>query len=182
MKVYTKTGDKGTTALISGRRVVKHHHRIEAYGTIDELMAFTGVLHDQLIDKHDKATFINIQDCLMTSASILAADCDDCDIELPEIKENDIAFLEEKIDEMDKDLTPLMNFILPGGHTTVSFCHVARTICRRAERLVNRVNEEEGHCHMVLKYLNRLSDYFFVLSRKLAKDLKVEEIVWKSRS
>ena len=178
MKVYTKTGDKGTTALIGGKRVSKHHHRLEAYGTVDELMAYTGLLYDQLALKEDKDLFIQIQDRLMTCASILAADCDGCEVELPQIIESDIKTLEQKIDEMDKTLPQLTYFILPGGHTTVSFCHIARTVCRRCERLSIRVNEEEGNCDFVVKYLNRLSDFFFVFGRKLNKDLNVEEITW----
>ncbi len=178
MKVYTKTGDKGTTALIGGKRVSKHHYRLEAYGTVDELMAYIGLLYDQLERKEDKEFFIKIQDRLMTCASILAADCDDCEISLPQINESDIHLLEESIDKMDKTLPQLSYFILPGGHTTVSFCHIARTVCRRCERLSIRVNEEDGKCDFVVKYLNRLSNYLFVLGRKLNKDLNVEEISW----
>lgn len=178
MKVYTKTGDKGTTALIGGKRVSKYHFRLEAYGTIDELMAYTGLLYDQLIIQEDKDLFIKIQDRLMTCASILAADCDDCEKDLPQITEKDIQLLEKEIDKMDKSLPQLSYFVLPGGHTTVSFCHIARTVCRRCERLAIRVNEEAGSCDWVVKYLNRLSDFFFVFGRKLNKDLNVEEIPW----
>lgn len=181
MKVYTKTGDKGTTALISGRRVPKYHTRIEAYGTVDELMAYTGLLYDQLLSESDKAFFLEIQDRLMTCATILAADCEDCDFKLPEIAEGDIVLLENKIDDYERDLPRLASFVLPGGHTTVSFAHVARTVCRRAERLALKAHEEEGNCEMVVKYLNRLSDYFFVLSRKLVQELKIEEIPWIPR-
>lgn len=181
MKVYTKTGDKGTTALISGKRVPKYHKRIEAYGTIDELMAFTAVVHDQMTEEVDKNSLIEIQDRLMTCATILAADCSDCELKIPEILESDIEKLEQLIDEYEKNLPRLVNFVLPGGHTTISFCHVARTVCRRAERLALIVHEEEGNCKMVVKYLNRLSDYFFVLSRKLAVQLKINEIPWIPR-
>lgn len=181
MKIYTKTGDKGTTALISGKRVPKYHTRIEAYGTVDELMAFTAVLHDQLNADSDKKMFIDIQDRLMTCATVLASDCENCDFKLPEIETADIEILETTIDQYDKNLPLLTSFILPGGHTAVSFAHVARTVCRRAERLAIKVNEEAGNCEMVVKYLNRLSDYFFVLSRKLAQELKIDEIPWNPR-
>ena len=182
MKVYTKTGDKGTTALIGGKRVLKSDERIEAYGTIDELMAYTGLLYDQLENIDDKELFINIQDRLMTCATILATDCDDCDFKLPTIIDADIEILENKIDEFDKNLPKLTKFILPGGHTTVSFCHIARTVCRRAERIAIRVNQEKHDMDYVVKYLNRLSDFFFVLSRKLAIDLNCEEISWIPRT
>jgi cob(I)alamin adenosyltransferase len=182
MKVYTKTGDKGTTALISGKRVPKYHIRIEAYGTIDELMAYTGLLFDQMEREDHKKLLLEIQDRLMTCATILAADCNDCDFKLPEINDSDIELLEKEIDKMQEDLPRLTNFILPGGHTTVSFCHIARTVCRRAERLTIQVNEEEGNADSVVKYLNRLSDFFFVLSRKLALELNSEEITWIPRS
>jgi len=181
MKVYTKTGDNGTTSLIGGKRVPKYHIRIEAYGTIDELMAFTALLYDQVENHKNKALLLEIQDRLMTSASILAADCEGCELKLPVISEDDISNLEKAMDEMEKQLPPLMNFILPGGHTTISFCHIARTVCRRCERLVIQVNQEFGNCDMVVKYLNRLSDYFFVLSRQLTKELNVEEIPWKPK-
>ena len=182
MKVYTKTGDKGTTSLIGGKRVLKSDLRIEAYGTIDELMAYTGLLYDQLKNNDDKRLFLIIQDRLMTCATILATDCDDCDIKLPEIDNEDIELLEKEIDRLDKKLPLLTKFILPGGHTTVSFCHIARTVCRRAERIVIRVNQEKNDVDFVVKYLNRLSDFFFILSRKLTIDLNCEEINWIPRS
>ena len=182
MKIYTKTGDKGTTSLIGGKRVPKYHKRIEAYGTIDELMAFTGMLYDQMEQKNHKQFLLEIQDRLMTCATILAADCDDCDFKLPLIYDTDIELLEKEMDKLQEDLPRLTNFILPGGHTTVSFCHIARTVCRRAERLTIIVNEEDGNADMVVKYLNRLSDYFFILSRKLSIELKSEEITWIPRS
>lgn len=182
MKIYTKTGDKGTTSLIGGKRVPKYHKRIEAYGTIDELMAFTGMLYDQIEQKNHKTFLLEIQDRLMTCATILAADCDDCDFKLPIIHDTDIELLEKEMDKLQDDLPRLTNFILPGGHTTVSFCHIARTVCRRAERLTIIVNEDDGNADMVVKYLNRLSDYFFILSRKLSIELKSEEITWIPRS
>jgi len=178
MKVYTKTGDKGTTALIGGKRVSKNHYRIEAYGTVDELMAYTALLHDQLLDKKDKEFFIRIQDRLMTCATILAVDSDDKDLKIPHIEAEDIKKLESAMDEMNKNIPPLTFFIIPGGHTTVSYCHIVRTVCRRCERHAIGVQEQDGKCEMVVKYLNRLSDYFFVLGRKLNKDLNVDEIPW----
>jgi ATP:cob(I)alamin adenosyltransferase len=178
MKIYTKTGDNGTTSLIGGKRVPKYHHRIEAYGTIDELMACVAVIRDQDIDPEIKDTLLKVLDRLMTCASILAADCDDCNVKIPEMKDSDIEFLETEMDHMDADLPPLQTFILPGGHKIVSFCHIARTVCRRAERLVVRVSEELYVPENVEKYINRLSDYLFVLSRKLGKDLSIKEIPW----
>ncbi len=182
MKVYTKTGDKGTTALISGKRVLKYHLRIEAYGSVDELMAFTAVLYDSIPHSKHQTFLLEVQDRLMTAATILAADCDDCGFKLPEISEADIEAIEKEIDKLDADLPKLTNFVLPGGHQAVSNCHVARTVCRRCERWVLKVNDQEAPCPMVVKYLNRLSDYFFVLSRKLTKELKIDEINWIPRS
>lgn len=178
MKVYTKTGDKGTTALIGGKRVSKNHHRLEAYGTVDELMSYIGLLFDQLKNEADKAFFIGIQENLMTCAAVLATDCDDCEKDIPQISAENISELEKAIDLMDKSLPQLTHFILPGGHTTVSFCHIARTVCRRSERLAIAVQEQEGKCESVVKYLNRLSDYLFVFARKLGKDLNIQEIAW----
>ncbi len=178
MKVYTKTGDKGTTSLIGGRRVSKNHIRIDAYGTIDELMAHTGYLHDTIENKEHKLFLLQVQDRLMTCATILAADAASNEFILPEISEDDIQKVETEIDQHEKKLPLLTKFILPGGHPSVSYCHIARTVCRRAERLVIKVIEEENHGTMVMKYLNRLSDYFFILSRKLADELNCEEITW----
>lgn len=181
MKVYTRTGDKGTTALIGGRRVSKNHPRIEAYGTVDELMAFTGLLHDHVPDSF-RPFIIEILDRLMTCATLLAADCDDCQMKLPQISEEDIIKLEKAMDAMDKTLKPLTSFVLPAGHVAVSYSHVCRTICRRCERLAITVHETESACELTVKYLNRLSDYFFVLSRKLTCELNVNEIMWVPRT
>lgn len=178
MKVYTKTGDKGTTDLIGGKRVSKNHYRLEAYGSIDELMAYTALLHDQLSDNKDKEFFLHIQDRLMTCASILATDSSIDEMKIPQIMPENIRTLELAIDEMDKNLPQLTFFIIPGGHTTISYCHIARTVCRRCERLALTVHEHESNCEMVIKYLNRLSDYFFVFGRKLNKELNVDEIPW----
>ena len=181
MKVYTKTGDKGETSLIGGMRVPKYHDRIEAYGTVDELISYIGLIRDQKIDDNTVSVLIEIQERLMTCASILATDCDNCNIKIPEITDTDIDLLETEIDNMEKNLPPLHLFILPGGHQTVSFCHITRNVCRRAERLSIKVQEQYGLNEKVIQYLNRLSDYLFVLSRKLSVDLKATNIEWKPR-
>jgi cob(I)alamin adenosyltransferase len=181
MKIYTKTGDKGKTSLIGGKRVSKYHPRIEAYGTIDELMCYIGLIRDQDIDKNSKTALIEIQDRLMTCASILAADCDDCNVKIPQIVAADIGFLESEMDKMDENLPPLTSFILPGGHTAVSFCHIARTVCRRAERIVTQISDDMFVPEEVVKYINRLSDYLFMLARKMGKDFNISEITWQPR-
>jgi cob(I)alamin adenosyltransferase len=180
-KIYTKTGDKGETSLIGGTRVPKYHDRIEAYGTVDELISYIGLIRDQKIDSETFSVLVEIQDRLMTCASILATDCDDCKVKIPEIFDTDIELLEKEIDKMETKLPTLSSFILPGGHQTVSFCHVARNICRRAERLSIKVQEQYKYSEKVNQYLNRLSDYLFVLSRKLSVDLNAKEIAWKPR-
>lgn len=180
-RVYTKTGDKGETSLIGGTRLPKQHIRIEAYGTVDELNSFIGVVRDQGIDEHSKTVLIEIQDRLFTLGSLLAADPEKNKMKLPEIIEGDILFLEKEIDKMDEVLPEMKHFVLPGGHQAVSFCHVARCVCRRAERATLKLAENEKVEEIIYKYLNRLSDYLFVLSRKLAQDLKVAETPWKPR-
>ncbi len=181
MKIYTKTGDKGKTSLIGGTRVPKHHQRIEAYGTIDELMAYIGLLCDEMQETGMRSVLLEIQDRLMTCASILAADCEDCEVKIPEIIPDDIEFLEKLIDAYEKELEPLRLFILPGGHVVASHCHIARTVCRRAERIVTRLAENMYVPDAVIQYINRLSDYLFVLSRKILKDFNIEEIRWHPR-
>jgi cob(I)alamin adenosyltransferase len=181
MKIYTKKGDSGTTQLIGGKRIPKHDLRIESYGTVDELNSFIGLVRDQEINPIYKVQLIEIQDRLFTIGSSLAAEPNKTKMKLPEILENDVEFLENSMDEMDKDLPEMKFFVLPGGHTTVSFCHLARCVCRRAERNVTHLKEHEEVNDLVLKYLNRLSDYLFVLSRKLSQDLNAEELAWKPR-
>ncbi len=181
MKIYTKTGDKGQTSLIGGKRVPKHYVRIEAYGTIDELIAFTGLLRDQPIDKDYKSILLQVQDDLMVCAAILATDSDDSNLKIPTISEEQILMLEHEIDKLETNLSPLNSFIIPGGHPSVSYCHVARTVCRRAERHVIKLMEESFAPEVVLKYLNRLSDYFFVLARKISSDLQVVEYYWVAK-
>ncbi len=178
MKIYTKTGDQGETSLIGGTRVPKYHDRIEAYGTIDELISYIGLIRDQKIDEHTIKVLIEIQDRLMTCASILATDCENCKVKIPEIFESDIEYLEKEIDEMSKDLPPLKTFILPGGHQTVSYCHIARNVCRRAERLSIKVQNQFKNSEKVIKFVNRLSDFLFVLARKLSMDLYAKETPW----
>ncbi|NHF57793.1 cob(I)yrinic acid a,c-diamide adenosyltransferase [Flavobacteriaceae bacterium TP-CH-4] len=185
MKIYTKTGDEGTTALFGGTRVPKHHIRINSYGTIDELNSWLGLVRDQNIDAHSKEILTLIQEKLFTVGAILATEPKKAllksgkeRLNIPKINEKDIILLEQEIDEMDKSLPPMTHFILPGGHTTVSYCHLARTVCRRAERMSTLLHEVEPFEDMVLVYLNRLSDYLFVLARKLSQDLKATEIKW----
>lgn len=185
MKVYTKTGDKGTTALFGGTRVAKHHIRIDSYGTVDELNSYLGLIRDQDIDVQYKEDLIKIQDHLFTLGAILATDPEKMILKngkerlnIPKIESEDIEFLEQQIDTMETFLPPMTHFVLPGGHTTVSYCHIARCVCRRAERLSVALNEQEPTDERVLKYLNRLSDYLFVLARKLSLDLKADEVKW----
>jgi len=183
MKIYTKKGDTGTTQLIGGTRVPKHHARIEAYGTIDELNSFTGLLRDQEISSHHKNILLEIQDRLFTIGSSLATDPGKSKMKLPDLKEEDVVLLETEMDKMEEQLPEMKSFILPGGHTTVSYCHIARCVSRRAERLAVQLSEtnEDAVDPLVLKYLNRLSDYFFVLSRKLGAELGAKEIPWMPR-
>ncbi|MHB8260789.1 MAG: cob(I)yrinic acid a,c-diamide adenosyltransferase [Bacteroidia bacterium] len=180
-KVYTKTGDKGQTSLIGGTRLPKHHIRIEAYGTVDELNSWIGLLRDQPIDARSIETLVETQDRLFTIGSSLAADPAKNKMKLPDIKEEDIVLLEKEIDAMEETLPPMKSFVLPGGHTIVSYCHLARCVCRRAERTVLRLAENEKVDELTFKYLNRLSDYLFVLARKLSHNLKVTETPWVAR-
>ena len=175
-------GDKGETSLIGGKRVPKYHQRIEAYGTLDELNSFIGLLRDQEIDNLTKANLMEIQDRVFTAESILATDHDsEINQKLPRIVESDIEFLEKEIDRMNEVLPPLTSFILPGGHVAVSYCHISRTVCRRAERITIRLSNVFPVEELVIKYLNRLSDYFFVLSRYLSNQLNAVETPWKAR-
>ncbi|GAB4026421.1 cob(I)yrinic acid a,c-diamide adenosyltransferase [Spirosoma koreense] len=182
MKIYTKTGDKGQTALLGGRRVSKADLRIDAYGTVDELNSWIGLMRDQLVNVSRKEMLNEIQDRLFTIGTELASDPDKATTRtIPTIIPDDVSRLEQAIDTLDADLPPLRAFILPGGHDSVSFGHLARTVCRRAERLVTALHDESPVDELVLQYLNRLSDYLFVLTRKMAQDLSVEEVVWKPR-
>ncbi len=180
-KIYTKTGDKGETSLFGGNRVPKNHPRLEAYGTVDELNVFVGSIRDFPIDNSLKEQIIIIQNKLMTISSILATEKADLLKKLPGVNEDDIKQLENYIDAFDKELPELKQFVIPGGNQAVSAAHKARVICRRAERLVIKLTSEFSVDEMVIKYLNRLSDYLFTLSRKIAKDLNVEETKWQTR-
>ncbi len=185
MKIYTKTGDDGTTGLFGGTRVPKHHIRIESYGTVDELNSWLGLVRDQQIPKNSKQQLTHIQEQLFTVGAILATDPEKAVLKngkqrlnIPRINSEEIRFLERAIDEMESELPKMTHFILPGGHTTVSYCHIARTVCRRAERMSALLFEKSPFDKDVLSYLNRLSDYLFVLARKLSKDIQADEIKW----
>jgi cob(I)alamin adenosyltransferase len=185
MKIYTKTGDQGKTSLFGGTRVPKHHIRIESYGTVDELNSYLGLIRDQQIDQNYKTFLADIQHDLFTVGAILATPHENemlkngqPRLNIQRIKENDIEKLELAMDAMNESLPPMTNFVLPGGHTTVSYCHIARCVCRRAERLAVHLNEIDPIDERVLQYLNRLSDYLFVLARKLTFDLQADEVKW----
>lgn len=181
MKVYTKKGDKGMTSLIGGTRVPKHHLRIESYGTVDELNSYIGVIRDHKIGEHETTVLIEVQDRLFTIGSLLAADPEKSKMKLPELSLADIEFLEKEIDKMDEALPPMRNFVLPGGNQAISFCHVARCVCRRAERITVHLSEESQVDSTIMQYLNRLSDYLFVLSRYLTKKMGATETPWVPR-
>ncbi len=188
MKIYTKTGDVGETSLFGGRRVLKSELRIDSYGTVDELNSWIGLLRDVQADAATRDLLKEIQDRLFTLGATLAADPDNHKLKTPDLHESDIEVLEKAIDAMDEQLEPLRNFILPGGHVHVSYCHLARTVCRRAERLCVALHHSAGSAGatnpeelIAIKYLNRLSDYLFTLSRKMAKDLGAEEVNWLPR-
>tara|TARA_R110002012_G_scaffold230501_5_gene403216 strand:+ start:453 stop:1025 length:573 start_codon:yes stop_codon:yes gene_type:complete len=185
MKIYTKTGDTGTTALFGGTRVPKHHIRIDSYGTVDELNSHIGLIRDQEMNYAYKQILIQIQDRLFTVGAILATDPEKATLKngkerlnIPKITEEDIEILEKEMDAMNEELPQMTHFVLPGGHTTVSYCHIARCVCRRAERLATALYELDPFLPETLKYLNRLSDYLFVLARKLSHDLQAEEVKW----
>ncbi len=181
MKIYTKTGDKGLTSLIGGTRVPKHHLRIESYGTVDELNSYIGLIADQLDHVNHKIILKEIQDRLFTIGATLAADPEKSKMKIPDLHERDIELLEKEIDSMNLDLEPLKHFILPGGHTTASYCHIARCVCRRAERIVVHLAEDSFVNETVIIYLNRLSDYLFTLARMVTHELKKPENIWIPR-
>ncbi|TDS17029.1 cob(I)alamin adenosyltransferase [Maribacter caenipelagi] len=185
MKIYTKTGDDGTTGLFGGTRVPKHHIRIDSYGTVDELNSWLGLIRDQDIAPTYKQQLTSIQEHLFTVGAILATDPEkeilkngEERLKITKVGTSEINFLEQAIDEMDRQLPPMTHFILPGGHTTVSYCHIARTVCRRAERISTLLFQNEPFDKNVLSFINRLSDYLFVLARKLSYDLQADEIKW----
>ncbi|MGN6179645.1 MAG: cob(I)yrinic acid a,c-diamide adenosyltransferase [Mucilaginibacter sp.] len=181
MKIYTKTGDKGFTSLIGGTRVPKYDLRIEAYGTVDELNSYIGLIRDQEIGAHNKQVLKQIQDRLFTIGATLAADPERSKMVIPDLHSEDIDVLEQEMDDMDKALPPLRHFILPGGDNAISFCHIARCVCRRAERLSVHLADDSKVEEKVIVYLNRLSDYLFVLARKIASDRNIAENEWIPR-
>jgi len=181
MKIYTKTGDQGTTSLLGGTRVSKANLRIDSYGTVDELNAYIGLLRDQEVNNSRQEILKEIQDRLFTLGAALATSPGKDNIQKPDIHIQDVERLEKQIDEMEQKLEPLKNFILPGGHQVVSFCHVARTVCRRAERCTILLDQNEPVDPILVTYLNRLSDYLFVLGRLIAKELNIEEVLWEPR-
>ncbi|QEM04573.1 cob(I)yrinic acid a,c-diamide adenosyltransferase [Mucilaginibacter rubeus] len=181
MKIYTKTGDKGFTSLIGGTRVPKHHIRIESYGTVDELNSYIGLIGDQDIDAHDKEVLKQIQDRLFTIGSSLAADPERSRMVIPDLNMSDVEMLEAEMDTMNESLPALRHFILPGGSNVISFCHIARCVCRRAERITVQLAEESTVDEKVNIYLNRLSDYLFTLARKIANANKIAENQWIPR-
>ncbi|UJH66862.1 cob(I)yrinic acid a,c-diamide adenosyltransferase [Allomuricauda sp. SCSIO 65647] len=179
MKIYTKTGDKATTSLFGGTRVSKHHIRIESYGNIDELNSWLGLVRDQEIDERSKEVLVTIQDKLFTIGAILATEPKkNKRLKIPRIDSTDIEYLEQEIDMMNESLPEMTHFILPGGHATVSYCHIARTVCRRAERVISLLHENEPVSDKLLMYINRLSDFLFVLARKLSAQLQADEVKW----
>ncbi len=188
MKIYTKTGDQGKTSLFGGTRVDKFNIRIEAYGTVDELNSYIGLIRDQKIDQKTYNSLIKIQNDLFTLGAMLATPPEKEKLKsgadrlkIPKISKNDIEFLETSIDSMNKNLPEMTSFILPGGHTIASFCHISRSVCRRTERIIVQLHHIEPVNNNILIYINRLSDYLFVLARKLTKDNKAEDIQWISK-
>jgi len=183
-KIYTKTGDKGTTSLLGGTKVSKAHLRIEAYGTVDELNSCIGLCRDLITDEVSRNTLLEIQDRLFTIGSALAVDPEkEPKMQVPDLRDSDVLLLEKEMDKMDETLPPMKHFVLPGGHVTVSHIHITRCVCRRAERATVRLQEVgEAVVPLVIIYLNRLSDYLFVLSRYITHQLKAQEIPWKPRT
>src|SRR5260221_5865502 len=182
-KIYTKTGDKGKTSLIGGTKVPKSHIRIEAYGTVDELNSYIGLCKDLITDESTNNVLLEIQDRLFTIGSSLACDpVKEPRMRIPDLKEADVILLEKEIDRMNGVIPPMKNFVLPGGHPTVSYLHIARCVCRRAERCCVRLELETLEIEpVILKYMNRLGDYLFVLARYMAHSLKAVEVPWKPR-
>lgn len=182
-KIYTKTGDEGKTSLIGGTKVLKSNIRIDSYGTVDELNSYIGLVGDQVADDAVKKILKEIQDRLFTIGSSLACDPErEPLMRLPDLKEADVTLLENEMDKMNEVLPVMKNFILPGGHVAVSTAHIARCVCRRAERLCVQLMEKGSFIDpLVIKYLNRLSDYLFVLARYIGHILHVEEVTWKAR-
>jgi cob(I)alamin adenosyltransferase len=181
MKIYTKTGDRGETSLIGGTRVGKSHVRIEAYGTVDELNSWVGLLSTLRTDEATSGRLTRIQNLLFTIGSHLASDPQKSQMKLPEILDSDVIDLEKWMDEMETHLKPLANFVLPGGHPHNAYAHISRCVCRRAERLVVELNEDGSVAPIILQYLNRLSDFLFVFARFISAQEGCQEVPWISR-
>ena len=179
MKIYTKKGDSGSTQLLGGTIVKKNHIRLECYGTIDELNAFVGNIYDDIEKKSHKKFLYKIQNQLFNLGSCIAYDGKKSTLNLPNISENDVSLIESEIDKIDNKLPVLKNFILPSGHTTASKCHIARTVCRRAERNLIAIEQDESINHLHLIYLNRLSDYLFVLARSILMENDIPAVEWQ---
>jgi len=180
-RIYTRTGDEGETSLFGGKRLPKDHLRIESYGTLDELNAQIGLLRDQIQDEELREELHQIQNLLFSMGSYLAMEPDKKSDSIEMLRTGDVKNLEQAMDRMDEELEPLRNFILPGGHVLVSQAHIARCVCRRAERQVVALSRHEPVEGIVLQYLNRLSDFFFILARYLSHRLGIEEVIWSSR-
>jgi cob(I)alamin adenosyltransferase len=181
MKIYTKTGDKGQTSLIGGTRVPKHHIRIETYGTVDELNSYIGLIIDAISDNASLKMLKEVQDRLFTIGASLASDPDKSKMKIPDLRQSDIEALELEIDRMNEQLPELKNFILPGGNIAASYTHIARCVCRRTERLAVQLSENDFVDEKIIVYLNRLSDYLFVLARYILHLNKISEITWQPR-
>lgn len=181
MKVYTKTGDQGETSLFGGKRVKKYDIRIEAYGTSDELNSWIGMIRSQQIHESHQSILEIVQDRIFTLGAQLAADPDKPKLKMPRIKQEDIVLLEQRMDEMDESLPVMTKFTLPGGNEIVSYCHLARCVCRRCERRVIELAETASVDPLIVQYLNRLSDYLFVLGRKLAQETDAKEVYWEPK-
>lgn len=180
-KIYTKTGDKGQTSLIGGTRVPKYHLRIECYGTVDELNSYIGLVKESITDDHARKVLYEIQDRLFTVGSVLASDPEKSKMKIPDLHDEDVTLLETEMDAMDNSLPELKSFVLPGGNIPASYCHVARCVCRRAERLAVHLQTESEVPQIIVTYLNRLSDYLFMLSRKIVHDAGAIETPWRPR-
>ena len=178
MKIYTKTGDNGETSLFGGNRVPKDHVRIESYGTVDELNSYLGLIRDQGLSEHDEIIVLEIQDRLFTLGSLLAADPKKNNLQLPPLRDENVALLEQEMDVMNESLPEMKTFVLPGGDKTASLCHIARCVCRKAERSVITLAQNEVVDELIIRYLNRLSDYLFVLARKQMQDNRGKEVPW----
>jgi cob(I)alamin adenosyltransferase len=179
MKIYTKKGDSGSTQLLGGTIVKKNHIRLECYGTIDELNAFVGNIYDDIEKKSHKKFLYKIQNQLFNLGSCIAYDGKKSTLNLPNISKNDVSLIESEIDKIDNKLPVLKNFILPSGHTIASKCHIARTVCRRAERNLIAIEQDESINHLHLIYLNRLSDYLFVLARSILMENDIPAVEWQ---